>query len=80
MKLVIFLASTFARKLKCIEYPHDLAPRGHTVDHYMSRHGSLITVADPYRFLEDPNSPETKKWVEAENELTDEFLATCDQR
>src|SRR5579864_1107351 len=27
-------------------------------------------VADPYRWLEDTNSPETAAWVEAENKVT----------
>ena len=31
-------------------------------------------VTDPYRWLEDDNSPETKAWVEAENKVTFEYL------
>ena len=37
-------------------------------------------VADPYRWLEDVDSAETKAWVEAENKVTGDFLAKLPQR
>jgi prolyl oligopeptidase len=39
------------------------------VDNY---HG--VPVADPYRWLEDDNSAETAKWVEAQNKVTFGYL------
>jgi prolyl oligopeptidase len=34
----------------------------------------MVSVPDPYRFLEDRESKETQQWVEAENKLTADFL------
>ena len=51
------------------------APRGAQVDDY---HGT--SIADPYRWLEDVDAPATKAWVDAENRLTDSFLATIPER
>ncbi len=41
-------------------------------------HGTPI--ADPYRWLEDPASPETKAWIAAENERTFGFLRSLPER
>jgi prolyl oligopeptidase len=41
-------------------------------------HGT--TVADPYRWLEDDNSADTKAWVKAQNAVTDKFLEAMPQR
>src|SRR5690348_11117903 len=37
-------------------------------------------VVDPYRWLEDDNSDETKQWVKQQNEVTFNYLATIPQR
>src|SRR6185312_7139418 len=38
------------------------------------------TVSDPYRWLEDDNSPETATWVEAQNKVTFGYLDSIPQR
>jgi len=34
-----------------------------------------VTITDPYRWLEDQNSPETRDWINRENAYTDTVLA-----
>ncbi len=45
------------------------------VDNY---HGTV--VADPYRWLEDPDSEETRVWVEAQNQVTSAYLTEIPAR
>jgi prolyl oligopeptidase len=39
-----------------------------------------VTVADPYRWLEDSHAEATQAWVSAQNECTHQFLATIPSR
>ena len=55
------------------DYP--VAPKGDAVDTY---HG--VAVPDPYRWLEDPDSPATRAWVEAENKVTFGYLEAIPAR
>ena len=47
-------------------------PATKKMDHTDTYHG--VKIADPYRWLEDDNSPETAKWVEEQNKVTFAFL------
>ena len=53
-------------------------PESKTVSQTDSYHGTA--VADPYRWLEDLDAPETKAWVVAQNEATFGFLEQIPQR
>ena len=49
-----------------------LYPDAHKVDQIDDYHGTKIS--DPYRWLEDVDSPQTLEWIKQENDLTFSFL------
>ena len=70
--LCAFLAAGVPAQSK-FEYPKPR--RAEQVDDY---HG--VKVPDPYRWMEETNSPETQAWIEAQNKLTNAYLATIPER
>lgn len=60
----------FAQK---VEYPK---PR--KVDQVDDYHGTKVT--DSFRWLEDPDSPESREWINAENKITDAYLEQIPER
>lgn len=63
-----FAASLSQTVMAQIEYPK--AAKDNTVDDYFG-----TRVADPYRWLENDTSEATARWVEAENKVTNAYLA-----
>lgn len=53
-------------------------PQAHKSDITEVYHG--VSVVDPYRWLEDPDSPETQAFIAAQNALTQEYLSEVSAR
>ena len=73
--LLSLLATSAIAQTQSPTLTYPPATRGTQSDLY---HGT--TVVDPYRWLEDTDSPETKAWVEAQNRLSESYLAAIPQR
>ena len=74
--LVLTVAAVFAALPAAaagLNYPD--APRGTVTDTYFG-----TTVADPYRWMENVDSPQTTAWVKAEGDLTRAYLDAIPQR
>ncbi len=67
-----FLASTAAAQVR-LDYPKPR--RADQVDNY---HG--VKVADPYRWMEQTDSKETRAWIDAENTITNNYISAIPQR
>jgi prolyl oligopeptidase len=73
--MLLALVTTGLAQTVSLPSSYPPAHRGDQVDDY---HGTK--VADPYRWLEDLDSPQTVAWVKAQNELTFGFLESLPQR
>ncbi|MEZ2446382.1 prolyl oligopeptidase family protein [Chitinophaga sp. RCC_12] len=68
MSVSLIAGQAIAQQQQTITYPE--SKKVDTIDNY---HGTPI--ADPYRWLEDDHSPETKAWVDAQNKVTENYLS-----
>jgi prolyl oligopeptidase len=76
MKSIIsFIFLLFTANLVSAQITYPQTKKVDTVDLY---HGTA--VPDPYRWLEDDNSPETKNWVQEQNKVTFDYLSTIPYR
>ncbi len=69
----LLLATAALASTGHLGYP--AAARGDVVTDY---HG--VKVPDPYRWMEDIDSPATRAWVEAEDKLSRDFLSSLPER
>lgn len=75
MKKSILFLLTLSPLFMQAQITYPVTAKGNVTDDY---HGTK--VADPYRWLEDDNSPETKAWVQAQNKVTFDYLASMPGR
>lgn len=76
--LLVFAVASFVTPLLLAEdkpFVYPQPPKSEQVDDY---HGTK--VADPYRDLENADSEASRKWIEAENKLTFDYLAAIPER
>src|SRR3954470_14217469 len=75
--LIAAVASILTTLLAAADKPfaYPPAPKSDQTDDYFG-----TKVADPYRDLENVDAEATKKWIEAENKLTFDYLATIPER
>ena len=67
------VAGLVAPPVLAVNYPP--ATRGDQVDQY---HG--VSVPDPYRWMEEIDSPQTRAWVLAQHKTSSDYLATLPHR
>ena len=59
--------------MAALKYP--VSAKGNQVDTYHS-----VEVPDPYRWLEDPHTDETRTWIDAQNQVTFGYLEQLPRR
>lgn len=66
---VLFSGSIHAQNMNIKTLPYPQTAKGTVTDTYFG-----TVVADPYRWLEDDRSAETKSWVQEQNKVTQNYL------
>ena len=72
--MTIFLLLPFTLTAQSLTYPP--AKESATVDTFYHHY----IVPDPYRWMEDLNSPELKEWIKEENDLSGKYLRKADNQ
>lgn len=76
MRIAFFSFLSFlSLSLLAAEFEYPKPEKSDTKDVYFG-----TEVADPYRWMEDNSDPRLKPWIEAENEITHEYLAKIPYR
>jgi prolyl oligopeptidase len=75
LMVALFCSNTFAQKMNIKTDPYPQAKKVDTVNTYFG-----TTVPDPYRWLEEDNSPARAAWIAAENKVTQNYLAQIPYR
>ena len=73
MRFLLSIIMITTASAQTLTYPE--TSKSEVTDEYFG-----MKVSDPYRWLEDDNSTETKAWVKAQNEVTFRFLEAIPQR
>lgn len=76
--IIIYLILTSFFTMSCVnknEITYPLSKKVDTVDIYFG-----TEISDPYRWLENPNSHETKLWIDKQNEITFNYLSNISYR
>ena len=73
--LFAFFACNQPKEKSEMKFNYPLSVKDSTVDNYFG-----VKVADPYRWLENDTSKKTAQWVEAQNELTFDYLSKIPYR
>lgn len=73
LTVLVFAGSALLADEPSISYPK---PKKVEVEE--DYHG--VKISDPYRWLEDADSPEARAWIDAENRITQTFLGRIPQR
>ncbi len=71
--VILTIAITFQVNSQTFNYPN--TKETDQTDNYFG-----TEIKDPYRWLEDDNSDETKQWVLEENKITDEYISKIPYR